>query len=108
MTKCQFNRGLISNGRPISPYQHAHIRVTHSVSLACNAQDSCPLSLLIDVRALRCISALQDVPMLVCICPFCKKHWASPTSCTIQAEHIDYTAHGGRMKAGGGGAWGFL
>lgn len=34
--------------------------------------DSCPLSVLIDVRALRCIS--KDVPMLVCICPLCKKH----------------------------------
>lgn len=62
--------------------------------------DSCPLSLLIDVRALRCISALKDAPMLVCICPLCKKYPASPTSCTIQPEHIDYTAHGGRIKAG--------
>lgn len=39
--------------------------------------------------------------MLVCICPLSKKHPASPTSCTIQPEHIDYTAHGGRIKARG-------
>lgn len=42
--------------------------------------------------------------MLVCICPLCKKQPASPTSCTMQPEHIDYTAHGGRIKGGEGGA----
>lgn len=43
---------------------------------------------------------VQDAPMLVCICSLRKKHQASPTSCTIQPEHIDYTAQGGRIKAG--------
>lgn len=37
--------------------------------------------------------------MLVCICPPQRKQSASPTSCTAQSEHIDYIAHGSRIKA---------
>ena len=58
-----------------------------------------PLSLLIDVKALRCVGALRDAPMLGCIRPLCKERPASPTSCTIRPEYIDYVAHGGRIKA---------
>lgn len=63
------------------------------------ALHSCPLSPLIDVRTLRCISALQDAPTLVCICLLRTRRPASPTSCKIQAARIDCAAHRGRIKA---------
>lgn len=60
------------------------------------AVHSCPLSPLIDVRTLRCISALQDAPTLVCIWLLHTRRPASPTSCKIQAARIDCAAHRGR------------
>lgn len=93
----------VYNNKSGPPYfKRARIWLMHSTFLTRHAQNGCPLSLLIDVRDLRCISVLHHAPMmLVCICLPCKKHPASPTSCTIQPEHIDYTAHRGRIKLGG-------
>lgn len=52
---------------------NTHVYFTHySCGLACNAQASWPLSVWIDVAALRCIRASHDVLTLVCVCPRCK------------------------------------
>lgn len=72
------------------------------VLLACDVQDSCPLSLLIDVRARRCISASQDVSMLVCICPLWRSKRPRPPAAQYSQRILIITAPGGRMRRRGG------